>query len=129
MLFLCTRLVGMYRCCLALLLVLSLWPATAAASSAHVPPARAPDRMTTLSGSTLEIARSAGTLELLQALEQRISAGSSRIGTARPLAPGTDPILAHLPAIAPAEILVSVGVFSPLCERLPYYATAPPLTR
>lgn len=130
MLLLCTWLMRMYRFCFALLLVISLWPAAAAASGgAHMPPARDPDRITTRAGSALDIARSAGSLELLRALEQRISAGSKRISADRLLVPGRDRFLAHLQGRAPAEILPSVGVFSPFCERLPYHANAPPSAR
>lgn len=120
----------MSRFWLVLLLLLSLSPAPAAASTgARVQAPHAQDRVTSISTSPLEIARSSGSLELLQALEQRVSGGLSRISADRPLAPADDLRPAHRCRVGPATRPTSVGVFSPLCERLPYYATAPPAVR
>lgn len=125
-----TRLMPMSRCWLVLLLLLSLCPALAAAStSARVQAPHDQDRVTSISGSALEIARSSGSLELLQALEQRVSERSSRTTADRPLPPKDDLRLAQLYCLSSTIRLTSVGVFSPLCEHLPYHATAPPAAR
>ncbi len=120
----------MSRFWLVLLLLLALCPAPAAASTgARVQAPHDQDRVTSISGSALEIARSSGSLELLQLLEQRVSERSSRTVADRPLAPKDDPRLAQLYGLPSVTRLISVGVSSPLCERLPYHANAPPAAR
>lgn len=120
----------MLRSCFALLLLLSLWPSPAAARvSAHVQPLGEQDRITAVSGGAQGIARSSGNPELLQALEQRISAGTKRLAADRLLPPEGELFLAQLRRLVPVAPPIPVGVFSPLCERLPYHATAPPPAR
>ncbi len=124
----------MRRLWLVLLLSLSLWPAPAAAS----PGVRdaGPD---VLRRPVLEDAqavfRSTGGIELLGVLDARLSTGGSGGGSngdpggGSRLSSGIRRISPHvrLPVRATAE--EAFDACAPLCERLPYHATAPPSLR
>ncbi len=73
--------------------------------------------------------RSASGLQLLRALDRDHPDPATHHSPNRQLVAGSDGALLHLVRRIPSEILPAVGVFSPHCERLPYYATAPPRLR
>lgn len=115
-----------------LLVLLSLWPSPAAASG------RAPEHRNggVLRRAGLEYAhqvvRSTGGLELLQSVEARLPRGAngSSAGTHGPfLLSGHERIAARVRLLVRETSDQAAHAWTPLCERLPYYATAPPARR
>jgi hypothetical protein len=123
------------RLWIALLLALSLLPSSAAAGERA--PVERPDEIHSASDHYgRDVLRSTGGLEIvwrLQAHGHGCSGGCSHRGSGKGPAPqlfsGSEPLLLHVRLlVGPGAADVDDSVV-PLCERLPYHATAPPSLR
>lgn len=121
----------MFRFCIALLLLISLWPSPAAAGERAVEPDLIVAVKADYPGGAF---RSTGGWELLQ-LATEISPGSARGNGGR--SPGlgdaglADRALSFrsTPIARVVDVRLGAGVLFLRHEHLPYYATAPPFSR
>lgn len=123
----------MARLILVVLLALPLRPAEAEAGT-HAHPDGSPALHDARAWYGAEMLRSPGWLGLLQGITpQHLGGGTERSerGSGLPLEllRGSGPLALRARLLAdPRSTLVDAGV-SPLCENLPYFATAPPSSR
>lgn len=113
---------------LVLALALSLWPSSAAASPGA--PDRGPDVLTDASSPfAQQVLRSDGGLELIRGFQSRESEGRDGTRGASDLLSGHERQVLRLRPRAARSSDEAANACPPLCERLPYDATAPPSRR
>lgn len=123
----------MARLWLALLLALSLLPSSAAASERA--PAGRPDEMHDATDHYgRDVLRSSGGLEIVGRLQAHghgcsCSHRGSGEGPAPQILSGSELLLPHLRLLVGPGVEDTDASVVPLCERLPYHATAPPSLR
>lgn len=119
----------MIRVWLLVLMTLSLWPSPAAAE-AHAHAGQHPGQIGAPSVDyAREVLRSASGLEVVRRLDGQSGGGSTRLPPPEHLLSGYELVSLRVRLLARAEPGSAQDPVAPLCERLPYYATAPPASR